>query len=207
MRRLGIVVVMIGSLTLAAVAPAAARATADTGKSNGKANGKSKAAAVATTFGVPRIVDPIHTYGEPDIKVAPNGDVHVSGPQGTGVQRSIWNVSVDGGDSWRAGNGIPANVLGQTQNALAKTTPGPGGGDTELAIARNGKAFYNDLYTLTCFTAGTSNDRGATVQTSPLGCSPPGADRQWYGLFEPPPGVTSTSPYTGTKPLLYLSYS
>ena len=33
----------------------------------------------AIKFGVPRIVDPIHTYGEPDIKVAPNGTVYVSG--------------------------------------------------------------------------------------------------------------------------------
>src|SRR6476660_7311587 len=65
----------------------------------------------AITWGVPRVVDPIHAYGEPDIKVAPNGDVHVSGPQGTGVQRSIWNSSVDGGDSWRAVNGGPATPL------------------------------------------------------------------------------------------------
>src|SRR4051812_17439767 len=126
MRRLGIVVVMIGSLTLAAVAPAAARATADTGKSNGKANGKSKAAAVATTFGVPRIVDPIHTYGEPDIKVAPNGDVHVSGPQGTGVQRSIWNVSKDGGDSWRGGEGNPPPPPPPTPPPLGERTGGAG---------------------------------------------------------------------------------
>src|SRR4051794_41773628 len=127
MRRLGIVVVMIGSLTLAAVAPAAARATADTGKSNGKANGKSKAAAVATTFGVPRMVDPIHTYGEPDIKVAPNGDVHVSGPQGTGVQRSVWNVSKDGGDSWGVGDGVPATPGDRTPPAPAERAEGRGG--------------------------------------------------------------------------------
>ena len=55
----------------------------------------------AIQFGVPRIVDPVHTYGEPDIKVAPNGTVYVSGPQGTGVQRSIWNASYDNGDSYR----------------------------------------------------------------------------------------------------------
>ena len=53
------------------------------------------------TFGVPRIVDPIHAYGEPNMIVNPNGTVHASGPQGTGVQRSIWNISVDGGDSYR----------------------------------------------------------------------------------------------------------
>src|SRR3954469_9482371 len=165
------------------------------------------APAVTTTFGVPRIVDPIHTYGEPDIKVAPNGDVHVSGPQGTGVQRSIWNVSKDGGDSWRVVNGVPANPLDSTQLALAKTTVGPGGGDTELAIARNGTVFYNDLYTLTCFTAGKTTDGGATVQSNVLGCSTPLADRQWYALFDPPPGITSSSPYTGPKPLLYMSYN
>src|SRR5690349_11640633 len=62
-----------------------------------------------TTWGVPRIVDPIHAYGEPDIKVAPNGDVLVSGPQGTGVQRSVWNVSKDNGDSWRVVNGVPTS--------------------------------------------------------------------------------------------------
>src|SRR6476646_387588 len=200
MRRVGLVAVVAGTLGLAALSPATATAPK-------AAPGKVTAAAAATTFGVPRIVDPIHTYGEPDIKVAPNGDIHVSGPQGTGVQRSIWNVSKDGGDSWRVVNGIPANPLDQPPIALAKTTPGPGGGDTELAIAHNGKVFYNDLYTLTCFTAGTSTDGGATVQTNPLGCSTPLADRQWYALFDPPPGVTSSSPYTGTKPLLYLSYN
>src|SRR6476660_9404815 len=61
----------------------------------------------AITWGVPRIVDPIHAYGEPDIKVAPNGDVLVSGPQGTGVQRSIWNDSKGNGDSWRVVNAVP----------------------------------------------------------------------------------------------------
>src|SRR5947199_10524754 len=61
------------------------------------------------TFGVPRIVDPFHLYGEPDIKIGPTGDVHVSGPQGTGVQRSIWNLSVDKGDSWRVVQGLPAH--------------------------------------------------------------------------------------------------
>src|SRR4051812_46048432 len=61
------------------------------------------------SWGVPRIVDPIHAYGEPDIKVAPNGDVLVSGPQGTGVQRSVWNVSKDNGDSWRVVNAVPSS--------------------------------------------------------------------------------------------------
>src|SRR5258708_14097943 len=62
------------------------------------------------TFETPRVADPIHTYGEPDIGAAPNqpayiaapsnqtsGEVYVSGPTGTGTQRSIWQGSVDGG--------------------------------------------------------------------------------------------------------------
>ncbi|HEU0131418.1 MAG TPA: hypothetical protein VFQ85_10570, partial [Mycobacteriales bacterium] len=84
----------------------------------------------AVTFGVPRLADPIHVYGEPDIAVAPNGTVHVSGPQGTGVQRSIWNISTDGGDSYRNVDGLKFN--NQTVDGVGpkpgKATLGPGGG-------------------------------------------------------------------------------
>src|SRR4051812_50079775 len=102
-------------------APAATKAPAGT-----KTPAATKAAAPATTFGVPRIVDPIHTYGEPDIKVAPNGDIHVSGPAGTGVQRSIWNVSKDGGDSWRGGEGNPPPPPPPTPPPLGERTGGAG---------------------------------------------------------------------------------
>src|SRR5881394_3961682 len=98
-------------------------------------------AADAITFDVPRIVDPTHLYGEPDIKVAPDGTIHASGPQGTGVQRSIWNVSVDNGDSWRVVQGLPA------KEAIApnKSSEGPGGGDTEITNTRDGRTFFSDL--------------------------------------------------------------
>lgn len=165
------------------------------------------------TFGVPRVVDPIHTYGEPDITIGATGDVVVSGPQGTGVQRSIWNVSRDNGNSWRyvmdLPQGTPAPVPG-------KSTDGPGGGDTEVAISHTGKIYYSDLYALQCFTAATSPDHGATVTSTPKGCSHPEADRQWYGLYDPKPSDSSISPYYAshknaqgylTNPLLYLSYN
>ena len=32
------------------------------------------------TFGAATVVDPVHTYGEPDIRVAPNSNVYDSGP-------------------------------------------------------------------------------------------------------------------------------
>jgi hypothetical protein len=173
---------------------------------------RAHAAPAPLTFGVPRIVDPIHTYGEPDIKVAPNGDVHVSGPQGTGVQRSIWNVSVDGGDSWRAVQGIP----GADNSPIVpdKADLGPGGGDTEIAIARNGRVFFNDLWNLTCFTAATTTDRGKTISSNPAGCSHAPADREWMGLLDPAPSDNSTAPYYlahkndagGYQPLNYNAY-
>src|SRR5206468_5932918 len=124
---------------------------------------QSGAATPGITWGVPRIVDPIHAYGEPDIKVAPNGDVLVSGPQGTGVQRSIWNISKDNGDSWRVVNAVPFSTVApactlapQVCLDLNKSSLGPGGGDTEITISRDSKAFYNDLWALTCFTAATT---------------------------------------------------
>ena len=161
----------------------------------------------AIKFGVPRIVDPVHTYGEPDIKVAPNGTMYVSGPAGTGVQRSIWNTSYDNGDSYRleqdtkTGSAYPSSLI------PTKSTMGPGGGDTEIAIDRENTVYYADLYALACFTTAYSKDNGKTVNSTPLGCDSPGADRQWLGVYDPAPSDHTISPYKGPKPLVYLKFS
>jgi hypothetical protein len=166
------------------------------------------------TFGVPRVVDPIHAYGEPNMIVNPNGTVHASGPQGTGVQRSIWNISVDGGDSYRLAQATqcpgpcPTNPAYDTTALLpSKSDLGPGGGDTELAADHAGHVYYNDLYALTCFSASYTEDDGKTIQSSPAGCSHPGGDREWMALFDPQPSDHTISPYTGTVPLLYMEYA
>jgi hypothetical protein len=52
-------------------------------------------------FETPSVADPIHTFGEPTIGVDPLGRVFVSGPTGTGTQRSVWAGSVDGGHTFR----------------------------------------------------------------------------------------------------------
>lgn len=161
----------------------------------------------AIKFGVPRIVDPIHTYGEPDIKVAPNGTVYVSGPQGTGVQRSIWNVSYDNGDSYRLVQDNKTGTAYPSALIPTKSTLGPGGGDTELAVDRHSNVYYADLYALACYTTGYSHDNGKTVQSTPLGCAQPGADRQWLGLYDPAPSDHSISPYKGPRPIVYMKYS
>ena len=144
----------------------------------------SHAANIGTTpsFGVPRIVDPIHVYGEPNLEVNPKtGAIHATGPQGTGTQRSIWNISVDGGDSYRIIQNLPPNV-DQAASATAvlptKSALGAGGGDTEIKIAHNGRAFFNDLAALATFTAVTTTDDGKTTELSnPNAIGSPGGER------------------------------
>jgi hypothetical protein len=173
----------------------------------------STAAVPSTTpsFGVPRIVDPIHVYGEPNLEVNPkSGAIHATGPQGTGTQRSIWNVSVDGGDSYRIVQNLPGNTdrAGSIGYVPTKSALGPGGGDTEIKIAHNGQAFFNDLAALASFTAVTTTDDGKTTSTAnPLAIGTPGGDRQWMALFDPQPSDHTISPYKGKVPLNYMEYA
>jgi hypothetical protein len=154
-------------------------------------------------FEVPAVVDPIHTNGEPDIGIDPQGRVFVSGPTGTGTQRSVWLGSVDRGHTFR--------IISPVQpNAIAGLTDPPGGGDTDINFDRSGKQYFADLYALTCLRTATTTDGGATVsqETYPAGCAfIPGADRQWLAVYDPEPGTPNQSAYTGPKPLIYLEYN
>src|SRR3954447_6033277 len=115
---------------------------------------------VAPGFGVPRIVDPIHVYGEPDIAQNPKtGAIHASGPQGTGSQRSIWNVSVDNGDSYRIVQNLPTSTY-PTAAVPTKSAIALGGGDTDIVFDRAGKAYFTDLAALLCFSSVTTADDG-----------------------------------------------
>ena len=161
----------------------------------------------AITFGVPYVTDPIHTYGEPDIgfepAVAGNADgkyAYVSGPAGTGSQRSIWEASDDGGQTFR-----PVGPLAPPTGSASTNAP-PGGGDTEIAFDHTGKQYFADLYALTCFRVATATNHGASAQTSPHGCDQiPGADRQWMAMWDPT-GPTDSA-YKGPFPLLYMEYN
>ncbi len=136
-------------------------------------------------FGTPTVMDPVHTYGEPNIGINPaDGSMYDSGPQGTGVQRSGWEGSVDGGSTFRIVGQCPAASLTTTvstqscplslpPNAAASqysVETAPGGGDAEQKFDHNGNQYFADLYGLACQrVAETSND-GATAPESPLGC-------------------------------------
>jgi hypothetical protein len=154
-------------------------------------------------FEVPSVVDPIHTNGEPDIAVDPFGRVFVSGPTGTGTQRSTWFGSVDGGHTFRvmAQKVPPSSVIGIP-------APQPGGGDTDINFDRSGKQYFADLYALACVRTATTTDGGATDHENPNGCSTAfGADRQWLAVYDPPGGIQSESAYKGSTPLIYLEFN
>jgi hypothetical protein len=167
-------------------------------------------AAASIGFETPTVVDPIHTNGEPDIALDPQGRVFVSGPTGTGTQRSTWFGSVDGGHTFR--------VMAQKTPPATITSipaPGPGGGDTDINFDRTGKQYFADLYALACLRVAVTGptNSGATDSENfyPGGCAGiPGADRQWLAVYDPAPGTPNQSAYRqagGTTPLIYLEYN
>jgi hypothetical protein len=139
-------------------------------------------------FEVPAVVDPIHTNGEPDIGIDLFGRVFVSGPTGTGTQRSVWFGSVDRGHSFRIIS------PGPPPSGIAGIIDPPGGGDTDINFDRSGKQYFADLYALACLRTATTTDGGATVSQEiyPAGCSGlPGADRQWLAVYDPVDDTTN----------------
>jgi hypothetical protein len=159
-------------------------------------------------FGSPHIVDPIHTYGEPDIVIARSGLTYVSGPWGTGTQRSIWNGSVDGGRTF-----LPLHDRAVASSADSDTEiRGPGGGDTELSVDRASKVYYADLAALTTLKVATWRNRPPHMEISTVDAphpSPQGYDRQWFAMWDPPnPAATRRATgYRGPFPVNYLVYT
>ncbi len=171
--------------------------------------GATVAASSAIGFETPSIVDPIHTNGEPDIAIDPQGRVFNSGPTGTGTQRSTWFGSVDGGHTFRvmAQKTVPSPIMGIP-------APGPGGGDTDIAFDRSGKQYFADLWALACQRVAVTGpaNAGASDQENFLGCtgSGPGSDRQWLAVFDPSPTTPNQSAYRaagGKTPLVYLEWN
>jgi hypothetical protein len=182
-------VVLAAALAIPAVAQPVAASTPSTG---------------GIAFSTPTIVDPLHTWGEPDVGINPvDGTYYSSGPTGTGTQRSMWELSRDAGRTFRPlSPGVPPS-------ALTGTNAPPGGGDTDIAFDHAGKQYFSDLYALSCFRMATTGDDGQAISEQPFpgGCAgQPPADRQWFAMFDPPGGVTGSA-YRGPFPLLYLEYN
>ena len=176
-------------------------AAADTAGTASAATGDTVSAG-GISFGTPTVVDPIHTFGEPDIGLDPQGRVFVSGPTGTGTQRSVWFGSVDGGHSFR-----PISP-GPPPTGIESFEAPPGGGDTDINFDRSGKQYFIDLYALVCDRVATTVDGGATAQQNVMGCgTTPGSDRPWLAVYDPAPGTPHDSAYGGPTPLVYAAYN
>src|SRR5882762_6384376 len=193
------------SLGFAALLSGASPATVPVASAGATASSSS-----AIAFQVPTVVDPIHTNGEPDIAIDPQGRVFVSGPTGTGTQRSTWFGSVDGGQTFRVmAQKLPPSAI------IGIPAPGPGGGDTDINFDRSGKQYFTDLYALACLRVAVTGpiNSGAADQEDiyPGGCAAiPGADRQWLAVYDPAPESPNQSAYRaagGQTPLIYLEYN
>ena len=212
-RRVGLIcglfllVAVLPGMSVAALGAAPSTLAPNTTLRQGGGGGP--AAPLRARFETPSVVDPIHTNGEPDIALDPQGRVFVSGPTGTGTQRSTWFSSLDGGHTYRVmAQKVPPKSIQSIPG------PGPGGGDTDINFDRTGKQYFADLYALACLRVATTGptNSGAADQEGLLGCGPhsPGADRQWLAVYDPAPGTPNSSAYRaagGQTPLIYLAYN
>lgn len=165
-------------------------------------------AAPRTSFGSAIVVDPVHAFAEPGISVSPQGRYYVHGPWGTGTQRSLFEESIDGGNTYRTLHDVPA----LTPDQSVTTISGPGGGDTEVSIDREGKVYYSDLAALVTLKLATWDPEANEMLTSAIVGLPNNAngyDRQWFVNWDPPNQAAArrASGYRGDFPVNYLLYT
>ena len=98
----------------------------------GAADAGASPAASRIAFSVPSVADPIHTWGEPTIGVDPTGGVFVSGPTGTSTQRSVWEGSMDGGQTFPP-------ITPSAPPTSVQSFEDPPGGDTHMDFDHTGK--------------------------------------------------------------------
>jgi hypothetical protein len=160
-RRSGVLAIILCSAGLLATAP-----------------GSPAAALPGRTFAPSVTVDRTNTTGEPSVAVAPDGGVYVIAPDGPGARLpGALGAGGSGGSLvWRSDDG------GAAWRLLGSSDVPTGGGDSDIAIARNGTIFASGLSYAACSTVSVSKDRGETFVPVPVaGCGqvPLSNDRQW----------------------------
>ena len=110
---------------------------------------------------------------EPDVKVAPNGTIFSSVPNGFSTTISyVWS-SRDHGNSYLP---IPGTI------ALNKPATCVGGGDTDLFLDPHNALYFSDLQGLTNISDSVSTNGGKTWSTNCAGAGPNTPDdRMWFG--------------------------
>lgn len=126
------------------------------------------------TFGGGTPVALERSSGEPNMEIAPNGDIYADIPLGAGTN-SILYKSIDNGETFK-----PIAPLHPNNNPLSNNVIG--GGDSGLAIDPKGRMCFSELNTLLSLGIGCSDDGGMTwTIADPLIVDPatPLVDRQW----------------------------
>ncbi|MHB8587096.1 MAG: sialidase family protein [Thermoplasmatota archaeon] len=123
--------------------------------------------ALPFTFSTLEGTDPASYGSEPSLGIDPKGDIWISAPAGLGGISHLW-LSKDNGSTWKP---VAYNPYGANGRGL-------GGGDTSIAIGKDGSVWITDLWSGSS-TVTMSKDGGATWTTSPVGDEVPFNDREW----------------------------
>src|SRR6266545_160305 len=117
------------------------------------------------------VVAPQRTEGEPLNLWDGAGNYWESGPWGTHTQNSFIHRSTDGGLSFHVDS--PAGL---------RPDPGPGGGDTDIAVDDQGNDYFVDLEALVNLGTSVSNDNGNTWRKNAAAVANTAVDRQWFAV-------------------------
>ena len=135
------------------------------------------AAPVTRGFSKPLVVDRDNPTGEPSLAVAPDGGVYITAPDGPGVR--LGGTGAGGSLVWRSDDkGVSWSLRGSSDVPT-------GGGDSDLAISKDGTLFGSGLSYVACSTVSVSKDRGDTFVPVPVaGCgrTPLSNDREWTAV-------------------------
>ncbi len=130
-----------------------------------------RAAAPAIGFSHAVVVDHQRPGFEPDVKVAPNGNIFTSIPFGFSTTQSFVWSSLDRGNSYQF---VPGN-LGPGKPATCV-----GGGDSDLFLDPGNALYFSDLQGLTNISNSVSTDGGATWSSNCAGAPNTPDDRMWF---------------------------
>ena len=157
---LGVALVVLSSASSGAAAPARALSGA-------------RGAPGPIRFSHAVIVDEQKPGFEPDVKVAPDGTIYSSVPNGFSTTISYLWSSRDHGNSYLP---IPGTI------ALNKPATCAGGGDTDLFVDPHNALYFSDLQGLTNISDSVSTNGGKTWSTNCAGAGPNTPDdRMWFG--------------------------
>ncbi|MFN2642002.1 MAG: hypothetical protein ABR548_08950 [Actinomycetota bacterium] len=127
---------------------------------------------VAFSNGTPVTLE--RSSGEPDMDIAPNGDIYIDFPLAAG-SNSILFKSTDNGDTYK-----PLSPLHPNNNPLPNNVAG--GGDSGVAIDADGRICFSELNTLLSLGIGCSTAGGKTFPLADslvIDPTTPLVDRQW----------------------------